>query len=242
MDLERVFDDFCEQLNARTKFTSEDTIRYYWFTSMFKYDSLQDHYVLEEPYHEANPRLKDTTLLENKELDLLYETLTEKWAVEIKFHRKSDATFAHTDAAGAIFADLRRLTYIPNSPDKDVKRLFLYVTDDEMHRYLVKKDNLYREKLMTFYTANPKSTIKSFEFEKNIDDTPKTFVERANFSFDKSSIFYSPVTCLLYKKDFQISNKYFKMNNDGKTHMCYVRLYEVIDATSTGNVDRKLEN
>jgi hypothetical protein len=238
MKPEQVFDSFCEELKQRTEFISEDVIRYYWFLSMYNYDQSLRHYTFEAPYNNPdypNQLLKNSNILKGKEMDLLYQADLDTWAMEIKFHRNPlKSTFAHTDAAGAIFADLQRLVYAPIL-NKSGKRLFLYVTDDEMNKYLSAGGNTYREKLKTFYTMQPNDIPISFLFVDNNHnaDNPITFLKSANLSFSsKAETFATPIIRLVRSFDFKNGNKSYKDNKNDKKdeRWCHVRLYEIIGA------------
>ena len=230
MDIKRVFTNFCEQLRNRTEFTSEDTIRYYWFASMLKQDDNLNDFILEKPYEE----------LQNKELDLWYgnQTSKEPWALEIKFHRNTkQADFAKTYGAGAIFDDLQRLCRIKNCAGINCHRLLLYVTDEVMHNYLCAGGNSYREQLKEFYNMQENGKPISFTFadHKSNSDVPYTFLESANWSFagtktDRRIGFSVKNIKLVGKADFEIPDtKYqsFGEDKEGK-HLCHVRLYEII--------------
>lgn len=137
-NLEKLFDTFVLELQKREGFLSEDNIRFYWFVSMYEQDHNLNHFSLEEHYSETGKKKG------HKELDLMYENDHERLCIEIKFHRnpsgeeQKSQTFAKTQAAGEIFDDICRLphwTGISND-NKRTHYLFLYVTDDEMDRYL----------------------------------------------------------------------------------------------------------
>jgi len=229
MKLTEVFNSFCEKLSKREGKMTEDNIRYYWFAAMYEKDDELNHYTLEEPY--------DKTILPKKELDLLYKDGNEQWAIEMKFHRYSpDSDFAHTDAAGSIFNDLMRLQYAPIYKEIcSTRRLFLYVTDDEMDEYFKAEDNIwqnktYRKELRKFYTID-ENILTIIRFEENAldkedknDHFPDTFTKKAFDSFvNKPNFFSSPKISLLYKREIsELKSDTFK----GKK--CYVRLYEVL--------------
>ena len=128
MNLTDVFKVFCTELSKRKGFLSEDNIRFYWFASMLKQDSILNNYSLEEPY----PKSKE-------ELDLKYENDSEIFVFEIKFHRyqiKNGKGLPKTESAGKIFNDLIRLPSWTVKTCKPIRYFFLYVTDNVMNIYL----------------------------------------------------------------------------------------------------------
>lgn len=216
MKLDLVFKYFCAKLRERTEFTSEDTIRYYWFMSMHAQDPELRHYELESPYK----------TLANKELDLLYDNgFSESIALEIKFHRNpSRTTFACPDAAGSMFNDILRLPHFLLS-SKIQHRLFLYVTDSEMDEYLSQMSRgtaPYRPMLKGFYELTPMTSM-SFPALSTSAYGTKTFYEKAYDSLGAlPTTFSCPNVQLIDRDDFPIHNSCFK---DDK---CHVRLYEVL--------------
>ena len=206
MQIDVVFNEFCNWLATRTGAMTEDNIRYYWFVAMLKQDNNLNNYTLEASYSN----------LAKKELDLLYSpSIGENWAMEMKFHRKTQSTFAHTDAAGAIFNDLFRLTSYKSNGD--LRRLFLYVTDSEMDGYLKNgsSTDLFRKLLKEFYTM---SVNDSQKISLGGITAPDTFVQSAKAS---SNAITSNVR-LLQKWDFYEMNS---LSFHGRE--CHVRLYEV---------------
>ena len=166
------------------------------------------------------------TNLRNKELDLMYKndlSTTEQLAFEIKFHRKNKpSTYAHTDAAGAIFGDLIRLQHyiFQNGIGR---RFFLYITDSEMDNYLRNTSNQYRQMLNDFYTLLPLHKLSFSLIEHTA--LPNTFLSSAYASLStKPKFFKIPVIQLLEKWDnLSMQSSSFQ----GKE--CHVRLYEVLD-------------
>lgn len=225
IDLDSSFCKFCESLKQRTGFLSEDNIRFYWFVSMLEQDKDLNHYSLEEPYGEE---------MKGKELDLMYETAEERLCIEIKFHRNGEkqSTFAHTMSAGEIFDDLQRLPQWNKKrvKDKPTRYLFLYVTDEEMNKYLTWKEdgersNRYRYTLRNLYVADKgRIPVCEFHSEESNGDTPKTFLEHACGSYNKEGRNYLRMEniLLLHKADDIVVNSKSVMK--GK---CNIRLYEV---------------
>ena len=228
MDLELVFKDFCSQLRTRTEFTSEDTVRYYWFASMLEkgIDKTLNYYSLEEPYDSTKlkAKIKGTN---RQELDLWYKNGRRpfnEFAMEIKYHRQSKSDYAKTSAAGSIFGDLLRLLEFKKLASKNGKRLFLYVTDDVMDEYLglkkrSKKNLRYRILLRKFYEL-PKDT-PCFIAPLNTISAPSSFTESAFASFNDDPIINLNIQLLHYYDDVN----------------CHVRLYEVLDNSCGVNIE-----
>lgn len=224
MDITKVYDVFVSQLMNRNGFISEDNVRLYWFASILNQDNNLNNYSLEEPY---NPNVPG-----GKEFDLMYDDGIERWCIEIKFHRNPyNQIFAHPDSAGKMFDDMRRLTGW-NGGDvngKPTRYFFLYVTDDEMHRYLSnssKRKGIYRRNLADFYGLAVGAQFKgTFEFAPN-GDTPSSFMKRAYYSapfvlnrLDISNIF------LLKRDDIHCPSK--SMQKTQSNINCHIRLYEI---------------
>lgn len=226
MDLSKVFSRFCEQLSQREGFLSEDNVRFYWFRAMLAEDSELNHFSLEEPYPENG------NIVGHKELDLMYEDKDEVLAIEIKFHRHtSQRAFPHTMAAGELFDDIQRLPLWENKKDnkKNVRYFFLYVTDEEMHKYLsgsakTKLNAQFRQTLRGFYIGK-NGTIPTCNFTSKDakGDTPTTFFKTACSSSNKDE-----------KSRLQFCNIHLLEQNEMpckseslKTPKFWARLYEI---------------
>lgn len=243
MDLQLLLDDFSAGLKNRSGLLTEDSVRYYLFACMLKQDPQLNNYLLELPYedmvnqngnsidHAVLPVFVQTENIgEKMQLDLCYYNGIECYSIEIKFHRHpdKDTAFPHTMAAGALFNDIRRLKLIRSSA-KIYKRLFLYVTDSEMHRYLC--DNMgkggFRTELSAFYNLKP-SISSMFQFlEKSsngCDSAPTTFMENAKKSAKNHAD--SNVTCTL-KKEYD--SDLICNSRSMQESQCHVRLYTVLD-------------
>lgn len=238
MNLDKVFDSFCENLQSRTELMTEDNVRYYWFASMLEQDNDLDHYTMEYPYDSSE--FKKSSRVAKKELDFLYLNGEDSYCMEIKFHRNPDprSTFAHTDAAGSLFNDIIRLSFFTpgksfeqqrrtSSLPASTRRLFLYVTDAEMDDYLRAANNYslnleYRSVLREFYNMENGQQYKAFSFKK----TPGTFSAEALWSLnEKYNVESIPSIRLLYKnKEPKIEMK----SESFKNGQCHVRLYEVL--------------
>ena len=156
-----------------------------------------------------------------QELDLFYHDGNECICIEFKFHRNPEgkAAFAHTDAAGSIFNDIKRL-HLVNSNLIPVKRIVVYVTDDEMHNYYTRKKSainpLYRQNLEIFYSLPLGQTCGE------PINAPTTFVSASNKSI--ASISSSMFVKKIYNADF-INTKCCSLKAPGG---CHIRIYEVL--------------
>lgn len=270
MDLQLLLDNFSSELKNRSEHLTEDSVRYYLFACMLRQDPQLNNYMLELPYDDmlkssdmskTLPVYVDSKSLSedgNKsvskmELDMCYYNGSQCFSIEIKFHRHntSEHSFPHTMSAGALFNDIRRLGLIhPNPLVKEYTRLFLYVTDQQMHDYLQSnKNNLaedgdekgdfttYRMKLKEFYSLEPGKEGR-FEFAFDEKDanvktargktTPMTFIETANKSGNKQPCHDTVDVEVrkLYDSDFLCKS------SSVKDSACHVRLYSVIDESN----------
>lgn len=159
----------------------------------------------------------------------MYEGKDEILAIEIKFHRHtSPEEFPHPNSAGSMFDDIQRLPLWNSSSDIKVRRLFLYVTDDEMHQYLsnpaTKRNSNYRAELKKFYDASV-GGIGSLTFDSVGCDTPKSFFDKACESCSgnvaSGKLNFSNIE-LLDKQDALSCS-----STSLQTQECWVRLYEI---------------
>lgn len=250
MNIVQVFCDFCNLLQSRTRVTSEDTIRYYWFAAMLQNDADYDlnNYSLEYPYFLTEKIFKkdEKGNITKKELDFLYNNGNECYCIEIKFHRNPDpnSTYAHPDAAGSLFNDLIRLSifqpgkaYERSSEKvmilpKATRRFLLYVTDDEMNQYFTDSSRSqkcyldgYRQLLREFYQLN-EGGIWTPSFIEPIPDTFKSSVLYAmSDNFRMSNI--PKVQLICSSDDLNVNSNSIKGQSKENRH-CYVRLYEII--------------
>lgn len=193
--INKVFPYFKEILSNRSNLLTEDNIRYYLFFSMAHVDECLnelnlDNFILEKPYRSKTSSFWDDDVLINKtinkELDMFYKSdkNDEHFVFEIKYHKKTKSIFPHTNAAGAIFNDLKRLSFIK---ENKVKKYFLYITDSEMDKYLGNPplmSNSYRSFLSSFYNLEKYNTINLNLSSKN-EDIPITFWRSANDSYSE---------------------------------------------------------
>lgn len=228
MNVSQAFQLFCNNLMKRQTLTTEDNVRYYWLQAMLQQDASLNNYTLEYPYVGHN-LLCTNIHLQGKELDLLYEGKDANgkdvcFCFEIKFHHcNNKSTLAHTDMAGSLINDLLRLENISSyKQGSSVRRFLLYVSDDEMDRYLKNKYNksdVYRANLKQFYVGNANTRQPSIVFPNR---RPQTFYASATKSLSLSGPLRVPPIVLLDTKDCHTNSPSFK--NGG----CHVRLYEVI--------------
>lgn len=204
MNLNQLFCDFANGILSRTHHLTEDSIRYYFFNCMLRQDIDLNHYVLEFPYTSMKAEnsgvvqinsissLKKSSKGLRQEMDLYYED-NEIICAEFKFHRGKGKSTAR---AGELFNDMRRLQLV-SSPNKHIHRLFVYVTDDEMHNYLLWKSlkqsiSTYRADLKDFYSSGGK-----FHYAGPAGED--TFYDNANKSFcskDSIDVTVSLLFCL----------------------------------------------
>lgn len=215
---------------------TEDNVRYYWFAAMLQEDADLAHYTMEYPYDKS--LFQRSSRAAKKELDFLYLNGDDSYCMEIKFHRNPDpkSTYAHTDAAGSLFNDMLRVSIF--KPGKsfseqkyeckipaNAKRLFLYVTDNEMHEYLGNAKTWaynaeYRKVLHRFYADTASKTF----YVPTFNNVPDTFLNCAldGLDTDLYSLASMPRICLLYDDTWE------NMQSESfKKQQCHVRLYEV---------------
>lgn len=244
-----LFTDFTSELQKRTYYLTEDSVRYIFFACMLKQDDSLDNYILELPYDlstvgtpihiHISPGLASPSIPKHnpqQELDMYYhdKANNESWCIEIKFHRNplKKSAFAHTDAAGRIFNDIKRLQLIQHLPGHTIRRLFVYVTDDEMHNYynvgsMAYNNKDYRHLLKLFYNS-PLNTTQSFSFDKNRIPIPHFFLDSANDSFASH---VNPLTINVKKVEdcsFITACPSFKMDSKTGNRFCHILVYEVI--------------
>lgn len=238
MNLNQLFNDFAQVLASRTTFLTEDSVRYIFYSCMMKQDGDTEHYILEAPYEKMKTGLKNVivthpnNLIKSpkgklfQQLDLLYHDpgKDETICVEVKFHRNGGATstFAHTDAAGQIINDIRRLSLLQPVPGKKITRLFVYVTDDEMHNYLLCTSSAsglinpaFRKLLSQFYQHGGPYAVQM------PPAAPKTFFEQANLSFSPKTAF-SVSAKKIFARSFHNPACPVLLNGN-----CHISVYEI---------------
>lgn len=253
MDIQLLLNDFSKELKNRSEHLTEDCIRYYLFACMLRQDPQLNNYMLELPYEDMfessdiskklpvyvdDPKInsEEEFQLDTKmELDMCYYNGIQCFSIEIKFHRHNNKEnqFPHTMSAGALFNDIRRLRLIqPNPLVKEYTRLFLYVTDQQMHNYLLlSNDNLnsYRSKLKEFYSLEPKKKGHFiFDYDEKCTEgvkVPKTFIETANKSSNKKSDKNHNSVDVIVRKEYD--SDFLCSSYSIKGSSCHVRLYSV---------------
>ena len=139
-----IFNKFSNLLFERLKsgkYTEEDTIRYLFFYSCTQNGIAPNDFTLEKHVFPDEPKAElDTFIEENNERPSV--------AVEFKYDRNPEnkSNNARTVQAGEIVKDLRRLTQI----SKADRKLFVYVTDDEMRNYFENQTD-WRASLSDFF-------------------------------------------------------------------------------------------
>lgn len=261
--LYELFKLFKSSLQQRTEYLTEDSLRYYFFACMYKRDNNLDHYIMELPYAslegEDNKQYKifiteddaKSLLTKDKakinhhnphqELDLYYYNgKNELICIEFKFHRNpQNTTQAYPNNAGRIMNDIRRLKLIKPKKDLSIRRLFVYVTDDDMHEYFTsisgqKKYRGYRKDLQSFYKGDTNKTVfeefvmNDGKYELNNGNKeyrcPKTFFNSANDSFSEHAETIEIETNKVFDSTFNTKCNSFQ----GDNHTCHILIYEVI--------------
>lgn len=228
--------DFSCELKNRSVHLTEDNVRYYLFACMLRQDPDLNNYMLELPYNNIReseeyylPIQIDPAFLSGssrQELDMCYDNGIECLCIEVKFHRKSDATISattKTENAGKVFNDLRRLSIISKREEcsTSVRKLFVYVTDADMHTYFTKGNDAYTAELRSFYEAN---IGKACSVDFADVEPPSTFIDNAEKDCPASvgnPLFFGFIK--LYNSDFFCFSPSL-----GKNRACHVHLYEVI--------------
>ena len=251
IDYVRLFKDFSKSIEDRTGILTEDNVRYFFFACMLKQDPILAHYSLELPYrlmgdsggYDGITLSKGLETAGNLELDMYYSAGNERLCIEFKFHRnpstgvKSNTAFPHTMSAGEMFNDIQRLQHI-NVVDssKSCRKLFVYVTDDEMHKYLGnpkrKSAGRFREVLRSFYSGEKTGISLPEEMDLingNLEGTPSTFRSYAYKSIEQDT---QNSTCLrfgqrlLFQSDIFCPSKSLKQVTAEAT--CHIRIFEIL--------------
>lgn len=233
MNLNKLFFDFSSQLKNRIGTLTEDSVRYIFFSCMLSQDCDLNHYTLELPFEMMDgiqtPLIINKKYLINKrthlvqELDLFYKDNNECLCVEFKFHRNptTSSDYAHTVSAGSVFNDIKRLHLI-NSNIDSLRKIVVYVTDDEMHNYmsmgsLAKRNVLYRQDLSAFYSAS----VGSLCHEPRC--APATFNKAANDSLSSSPNRITASITKINNDDFA-NPSCQSLQSPGN---CHIRIYEI---------------
>ncbi|MBO4341422.1 MAG: hypothetical protein J5835_08355 [Bacteroidales bacterium] len=176
-----------------------------------------------------------------QELDMLYDvtnksTLSEDIndqnddaknpiiCIEVKFHRKSGLSTnrPEPEAAGRILNDMRRLQLLQPTADHSIIRLFVYVTDDDMHNYLSAVNR-------STGSFNPSFRIPLSQFYKNGGPFPVTlpptmppsFYTQANHSFNPASPFTISANMVFSRSIYTVCPVFLNGN-------CHISIFEIL--------------
>ena len=258
IDFQKLMAEFAADISERKGLLTEDSVRYYVFKAFLTQDNKLNHYTLELPYDsitfgKENPyniQLQNNDGLERKngkleqELDLFHTNDYESICMEIKFHRHpSDIIFPMPQAAGSLFNDLRRLQLFSSTDGRKIRKLFLYVTDSLMDKYLKAGGNGYREALKDFYSVKAwecfdfseleNKTFKLASFESisksNERKENKTFKSASSKSFIDKSTWGIPLKLkLLWGNTDGIICNSISIREEEWKRTVNIRLYEVL--------------
>ena len=134
--LHQVLQGFEALIRARLEkgvFTTEDSVRYTFFSALLDTTGLRPEHVILEFPHPGIPRAKIDTWIP----DLDGRTM----AFEFKYDREipSDRNSPRTQKAGKVFNDIHRLEIISQSTDADC--VFVYLASGEMSGYMSNPQN-----------------------------------------------------------------------------------------------------
>ena len=240
MNFDLLFESFSKELEKRIGILTEDNVRYMLFAKMLEQDPNLNNYTLELPYKggKNNPldnvdfsSLAKSNNSLHQELDLLYCSGELFYAIEIKFHRPSMTATGLPNKAGVIFNDIKRLELIK---DAKFRKLFVYVTDDEMHDYFINSRGIsnkcLHDYLYNFYTAKKNEIINNNYLNNGTisrQDGSYTFFDCASKSFTNKFNFESVKTDLkmIYKSDFDSKSSNINREKKGRLHL---RVYEIL--------------
>ncbi len=132
-----LFEQFATLLNERfskSVYTTEDSIRYTFFTAVLDSGIYQHHELIMEYPHPAIPGAEVDTYIPAT------ESRTGE-VIEFKYHRQipSGKNPPRPQKAGHLFKDIDRLQRFENGIE--INRIFIYVTDGEMANYMDNKSN-----------------------------------------------------------------------------------------------------
>ena len=240
MELIPLLQSFSQEIKRRTNILNEDLVRYTFYSCLLRKDKNLNSYVVELPYKEmgrgasfhrlrvptANASiLKSADGTIRQKLDLFYDDYKNNiYCIEFKFHRKANSSFDLTSAAGSVFNDLLRLqTISPLYGDTRVRRLFVYVTDNEMHNYFTNKNNAYRKSLHNFYTL-PIGQSRCVYFT----NAPKSFINNASSSFNYPFLSFCIRVCKLFDSGIDTES------NSPINHL-NIKVFEVIGCNSVSD-------
>lgn len=254
IDFQKLMAEFAADISERTGLLTEDSVRYYVFKAFLSQDSNLNNYTLELPYesitydkkgNKYGVRLIKNDGLEKKngkldqELDLYHSNDGEPICMEIKFHRHpSDINFPMPQAAGSLFNDLRRLQLFSSTDGRKIRKLFLYVTDSLMDKYLKGGGNGYRKALNNFYSLIDREYFelpekdfytKKTKKDKVVLELSETFKLASSKSFKEKNTWGAPMKLkLLWGNTNEITCESESIRKDGDKRPINIRLYEVL--------------
>ena len=254
INFQKLMSEFANDISKRTGLLTEDSVRYYVFKAFLSQDSNLNNYTLELPYesitydkkgNKYGVRLIKNDGLEKKngkldqELDLYHSNDGEPICMEIKFHRHpSDINFPMPQAAGSLFNDLRRLQLFSSTDGRKIRKLFLYVTDSLMDKYLKGGGNGYREALNNFYSLIDREYFelsekdfytKKTKKDKVVLELSETFKLASSKSFKEKSTWGVPLKLkLLWGNTDEITCESESIREDSEKRPVNIRLYEVL--------------
>jgi hypothetical protein len=123
------FANLLEERFAKGIYTTEDSIRYLFFSSLLTHGGLTpNEIILEYPHPSFAGKAVDTYVLPADGREGL--------VAEFKYDRRipSAKRKPRSQQAGKVFADIGRLARF-DIPDETIRRYLIYVTDGEMQRY-----------------------------------------------------------------------------------------------------------
>jgi len=135
--MEKVFKKFSALLKKRLEegvVTTEDSVRYTFFAALLEESDILPHEVILEYAHPKIPKAMVDTYIPSKK--------NRNGSIfEFKYDRKipTKKNSPRTQKAGKLFNDIYRLTKFDS--DLSATAFFVYITDNEMAKYLSSKKN-----------------------------------------------------------------------------------------------------
>ena len=171
-----------------------------------------------------------------QELDMLYDVTNNSTligknddtkdsiiCVEVKFHRKGglSTTRPKPEEAGRILNDMRRLQLLQPTAGHSIIRLFVYVTDDDMHNYLSAVNSYtgsinqsFRIPLSQFYQNGGTLSVTQ-------PPMPPSFYTQANHSFNPASPFTISANMVFSRSIYTVCPVFMNGN-------CHISIYELL--------------
>jgi len=165
--MQQTFEKFSELIDRRLSakiYTTEDSVRYTFFSALTVKSIVPESIVLEYPHpHIAGAEI-DTWIFQSGGLPI---------AMEFKYDRKipSEGNSPRTHKAGKLFNDLFRLSHLHDN--RAAECYFIYLTDNEMSDYMMNPQN----KVIEFFDLKPNAI---FQIDQAfISDKSSTFRKAA---------------------------------------------------------------